>query len=251
MSRQRAQSTAYAFCLDAVLDRHVYYRTVSLFSGSFGNHGRDKRDAQPVIIANFERIMELLELPLHWVRNEEDAKKWRAADGWALIASDYAEPYLGALLGSRECVKSAVGLFWDVALPRNRATSRRIPQQIRQRVMERDGHRCIECGQAETDGPVLTMDHVIPFSRGGETAEGNLVVLCETCNQWHGNAHHPHLFALARLHHGWDHQLLRDGLTSDSDAKMFAMMLSQNIMVSRCKTKDLPMVEHGNPEATA
>ena len=32
-------------------------------------------------------------------------------------------------------------------------------------------------GKSEADGVSLTMDHVIPFSRGGETSEGNLVTL--------------------------------------------------------------------------
>jgi len=251
MNGLRGQETAYAFCLDGVRHGHVYYRTVSLFCGSFGVHGRDQRRGLPVIIASFECIMGLLKQPVRWVRNDDDAADWWAAYGWALVPNDYAEQRLGALLSARECLRSAIGLFWDVALPRNRATSRRIPQDVRRRVLERDSHRCIQCGKASADGATLTMDHVVPYSRGGETAEGNLVTLCEACNQGHGNADHSHLFVLARLHHGWDPELLDGVVASDPDARICAVTLSQNIMVSRCKTDDLPMATHSGRGTTA
>lgn len=87
------------------------------------------------------------------------------------------------------------------------------------------------------------MDHVIPFSRGGETTVGNLVTLCSKCNQMHGNAHHPHLFALANLHHDWDPQLLDAAVANDPEGKHFAITLSQNIMVSRCRKVYMPGAE--------
>ena len=60
MNKQHSEETAYAFCLDEVKYKRLYYRTVSLYSGASENHGRDMRKAHPVITANFERIMELL-----------------------------------------------------------------------------------------------------------------------------------------------------------------------------------------------
>lgn len=105
-------------------------------------------------------------------------------------------------------------------------------ESVRQAVLARDGHRCVECGCTESNDADLTMDHVIPFSRGGETTEWNLVTLCKQCNQGHGNRAHSHLFALAGLHSGYDPALLKGEITQD--AKAYATMLSQNILVCRC-----------------
>lgn len=238
--KAQKKETAFAFCLDEIRHRQAYFRTVSLFSGAFGKHGRDQRMAHPVITVNFESIMRLLGQPFTWVRSADDVIVWRDEFGWALVPTEHAVQCFGELLGPRECVKSAIGLYWDVELPRNRAISRRIPKDVRQRVLDRDEHRCIECGKTPADGVTLTMDHVIPYSRGGETTEGNLVTLCEPCNQGHSDVYHPHLFSLAGLHHEWDRRLLTTELVSDPTARDFAVMLSQNIMVSRCNVDELP-----------
>lgn len=54
-----------------------------------------------------------------------------------------------------------------------------IPASVRRAVVERDGDQCQYCGA--TDGP-FHLDHIIPWSRGGEHLIENLVVACATCN---------------------------------------------------------------------
>jgi len=54
-----------------------------------------------------------------------------------------------------------------------------VSEHLRNRVYERDGHKCCKCG-TEMD---LSVDHVVPFSRGGETIFDNLQTLCMTCNR--------------------------------------------------------------------
>jgi DNA-binding transcriptional ArsR family regulator len=49
-------------------------------------------------------------------------------------------------------------------------------------VLRRDGHACVACSSAEN----LTMDHIIPVSKGGTSAYGNLQTLCSTCNSSKG-----------------------------------------------------------------
>jgi 5-methylcytosine-specific restriction endonuclease McrA len=49
----------------------------------------------------------------------------------------------------------------------------------RERIYERDGYRCVECGTQED----LTLDHRIPKSRGGSNADDNLQTMCALCNQ--------------------------------------------------------------------
>src|SRR5207247_4015080 len=49
----------------------------------------------------------------------------------------------------------------------------------RRALFARDGWRCVYCG---TSGGRLTLDHVIPRSRGGESIWENVVTSCAPCN---------------------------------------------------------------------
>lgn len=53
-----------------------------------------------------------------------------------------------------------------------------ISEHLRTNIFARDNNRCINCGSPE----YLQIDHVIPFSMGGETVRSNLQTLCKTCN---------------------------------------------------------------------
>lgn len=54
-----------------------------------------------------------------------------------------------------------------------------IPQDIADRVWNRDGGKCVKCGSNEN----LEFDHIIPFSKGGATTYRNLQLLCQNCNR--------------------------------------------------------------------
>lgn len=238
MNTSQHDENAFAFHLDAIHGKYLYFRAISIWS-QCAKHGRDIRRPSPVIVDSFGINMDRLGQEWRWVRSEPDVSRWLKDFGWMLTPAELAKKRLACLLKSQTCLKSPLGLFWDVAIARNRAKNRRIKDSVRQSVLDRDGHRCIECHKTENDGVELTMDHVIPFSRGGETTEGNLVTLCATCNQGHGNQHHPHLFALAGLHHGWDPTVLGfvSPATNINDVLNAATRMSQNIMVSRCKAR--------------
>lgn len=53
----------------------------------------------------------------------------------------------------------------------------------RQNIFKRDGHRCVYCGLHGE----LTLDHVLPKSRGGRTSWDNLVTACKRCNARKGD----------------------------------------------------------------
>jgi 5-methylcytosine-specific restriction endonuclease McrA len=62
----------------------------------------------------------------------------------------------------------------------------RIPRQVtltpaRNSVMLRDNHTCQYCG-ATPGRAALTLDHILPRSRGGQTTWENVVAACRTCN---------------------------------------------------------------------
>ena len=48
----------------------------------------------------------------------------------------------------------------------------------RNRIYRRDNHTCVYCGSTRN----LTLDHVIPKSRGGKNEWTNLVTSCSKCN---------------------------------------------------------------------
>ena len=60
-------------------------------------------------------------------------------------------------------------------------SKQRIPRNLRERVIERDGLWCVYCDEDLTDAEIH-MDHVIPESQGGETTYNNLQVTCRKCN---------------------------------------------------------------------
>lgn len=64
---------------------------------------------------------------------------------------------------------------------------KRIPRNLRHNVFKRDNYRCVECG-ATNDFTMLTLDHIVPRSEGGEDNEDNLQTLCIKCNLEKGNA---------------------------------------------------------------
>jgi 5-methylcytosine-specific restriction endonuclease McrA len=54
----------------------------------------------------------------------------------------------------------------------------------RKNLLHRDSHSCQYCG---FDGEALTLDHVMPRSRGGQDTWENMVVACMRCNVNKGN----------------------------------------------------------------
>ena len=52
----------------------------------------------------------------------------------------------------------------------------------------RDNHTCVYCGSNEN----LTIDHVRPRCRGGETTASNCVTACLSCNQAKGSLQLEH-----------------------------------------------------------
>lgn len=57
----------------------------------------------------------------------------------------------------------------------------------RERILERDGYKCVHCGSDEK----LHIDHKVPVSKGGTSDDSNLQVLCEKCNCSKNNRDEP------------------------------------------------------------
>ena len=78
----------------------------------------------------------------------------------------------------------------DDAKPSKRRTKREISERLRFRILLRDGFRCQSCGRSPVQSPgvELHVDHVVPWSKGGETTLENLQTKCSKCNLGKGNA---------------------------------------------------------------
>lgn len=59
----------------------------------------------------------------------------------------------------------------------------KVPPVNRREVLKRDGHTCQYCGSRKR----LTLDHVIPRSKGGTHTWDNVVTACEPCNSLKGD----------------------------------------------------------------
>jgi 5-methylcytosine-specific restriction endonuclease McrA len=56
--------------------------------------------------------------------------------------------------------------------------TRHIPRDVRQRVWQRYGGQCAECGATD----YLEFDHIIPVAKGGSNTDSNVQLLCRRCN---------------------------------------------------------------------
>ena len=69
-------------------------------------------------------------------------------------------------------------------------TKRNISDRLRFRILMRDGFTCKSCGRSPVKerGVELHVDHILPWSKRGETVPENLETKCKKCNLGKGNA---------------------------------------------------------------
>ncbi|MGH2414877.1 MAG: HNH endonuclease [Microcystaceae cyanobacterium] len=103
-----------------------------------------------------------------------------------LLVTDKAEP-----------VDFISGMSWEVRSPslilqvpahirlktNNVERVWKAPPVNRREVLRRDQHQCQYCGSRKK----LTLDHVIPRSKGGKHTWDNVVIACEPCNSRKGD----------------------------------------------------------------
>jgi hypothetical protein len=58
-----------------------------------------------------------------------------------------------------------------------------VSEADRQRIFDRDGRACVECGATDR----LSLDHIVPRSKGGTDDDDNLRTLCVRCNSSKSN----------------------------------------------------------------
>jgi len=116
------------------------------------------QDYQPLSVCSVERSVKLIFLEKAELLHDFPGKKLRT------VRKDYAFP-------------SVIRLRRYIKIPYKRIVL------SRRNVMKRDGNACQYCG-IKSD---LTLDHVLPKSRGGRDSWENLVTACNHCNVRKGN----------------------------------------------------------------
>jgi 5-methylcytosine-specific restriction endonuclease McrA len=103
---------------------------------------------------------------------------WRRAV--VLLLKDKAEPleHNGKIIYSDMPLPSVIRLRQYVRVPYTEIAL------TRKNLLNRDGNSCQYCNHGGDD---LTLDHVIPRSRGGQDTWENIVVACVRCNVRKGN----------------------------------------------------------------
>jgi len=114
-------------------------------------------------------------------------------------ASTYSARFGGwrkALEEFVKCVASDEESFGPAArqtrsVSSGKSTKRAPSLSLRFLIMKRDGFRCVRCGRSPATelGLTLEVDHILAWSRDGETREDNLETLCFDCNRGKGSAH--------------------------------------------------------------
>jgi hypothetical protein len=104
--------------------------------------------------------------------------------GWTAALKAFVD-YANSTELERPALKEAA------TLPGHRTAGREPSLRLRWKVLHRDRFTCCGCGRspATTIGIELHVDHVIPWSKGGETVFENLQTLCSGCNIGKSNEH--------------------------------------------------------------
>ncbi len=116
------------------------------------------QDYQPLSICSVQRSVKLLFLEKAELLHDDPTRKLRSVDRSHLYPS-------------------VIRLRRYIRLPYSRIVL------TRKNVMKRDGFRCQYCRSTRD----LTLDHVIPKSRGGRDSWENLATACTRCNVRKGN----------------------------------------------------------------
>ncbi len=59
-------------------------------------------------------------------------------------------------------------------------------RKVRLNILAKSGFKCVYCGVG-LDVRTMTVDHVVPKSKGGSNRPANKVAACEKCNQLKGD----------------------------------------------------------------
>ena len=111
-------------------------------------------------------------------------------DSWTRALNKFIEWVNGESQEHEEHYDKSVAVTLSAKDKVRRRTRREISERLRFRILLKAGFRCMSCGASPlfSPGTELHVDHIIPWSKGGETIDDNLTCKCKRCNLGKGNA---------------------------------------------------------------
>lgn len=220
---------AYAIDLKLVCGGHAYFSTHSEFC-SFQADRYEVRKPRRVLAAEFSKDLSMLGMEFVFVDSDKSYRDWLYLHGWALVSDKFCQVRMAQWLKQRGCLQSPVGSYTDLKLASPRVLTRTYRGRLKHEILKRDGNKCVWCGAKDA----LTMQHLVPFSMGGETISQNLATLCADCNQAFGADMSYELCKRAGVpHHVAPHLLSRAPVSSE--VWWCARNISDNLMHTRCE----------------
>jgi hypothetical protein len=220
------------------LDLHVCSGGTAVYSVythwvDFDEDRRDIRAPSLLVPDLFRQTLDALGQKSITIRSEGQYNWWLQRRGWATVPKRIAYKLMPQWLKRHPCLKGLNGAYTALSFCAPNAAKHHAHRGKRQKVLQRDGNRCLDCGATEDDGAKLTMHHVEPYSRGYETTTRNLVTLCETCNQSRGDQGNRWDFSIRDIIRDFDLSLI--GRTPSSEDIYLAMSISDNLMRASCE----------------
>ncbi|OJU62058.1 MAG: hypothetical protein BGO01_16835 [Armatimonadetes bacterium 55-13] len=175
----------YFFTLARSEDGEIIESCYSHFAGfTEEKPRRDLRVASPI---RYEVIWRTLndvgQQPLT-IHCSEDAPIWMFLGGHALLASEVAQHLFPHRLKPHPVVIRATGEMVSPELAGEAAERRAPTRKMRMEVFDRDGRRCVICGQSPRNSVQVELEahHIRPWGMSGLTEMLNLVTLCSACH---------------------------------------------------------------------
>ena len=169
---------AYAFDLRFVCRGYGYFSTYT--SGNLpSDDGLETREPAVIVIERTIRALDEMGQQHRLINSEQSFYDWTCIQGWGLVEIDFARIFIPHWLRKRKCMITPFGSFTDVSIASPSVRKRTFRGKFKKRIFDRDDNKCVICASSEN----LTLQHVVPYSKGGETSYRNLVTLCENCNQ--------------------------------------------------------------------
>lgn len=132
------------------------------------------RNWQPIHVASVARALILVWNDAARVVDPSDFAQYDWAD-WSALPPAHGEPFIQAV-SQRLRVPEVVTLTKFDRQPEGSVSF------SRRNLFKRDQHQCQYCG-CRPGGEELTIDHVVPRSRGGASTWENCVLACVDCNK--------------------------------------------------------------------
>ncbi|MDB9780034.1 HNH endonuclease [Flavobacteriaceae bacterium] len=107
---------------------------------------------------------------------------WNDTEDVGIVTHFRGKPFTGVCFGLQEYTDDEIVVTFEVDVTegnQKKKRSRRISQDVKDKVWRRDKGKCVECSSNEN----LEFDHIIPHSKGGANTYRNIQLLCEKCNR--------------------------------------------------------------------